>query len=135
MVAAPQEPGPLLARDVPVTLDVRRLGVIGLSGDPDLAQARACWLVVQAAVLHSPRDLSLVLLTDDDQLQPVAGTGSAACPTPAPTTCPTSDPPDPPDPPVVTVTPEVTVVTVPAPGRRSRWWATTRSRLRAGWRS
>ena len=44
---------------VPVTLGLREAGVIGV-----LSRATARWLVLQAAVLHAPRDLSVWLLVD-----------------------------------------------------------------------
>ncbi|MFJ6798514.1 FtsK/SpoIIIE domain-containing protein [Streptomyces sp. NPDC091268] len=53
---------PLVA-DVPVTLPFAELGVVGVAGDRPRALASARWLAVQAAVLHSPRDLSLVVLS------------------------------------------------------------------------
>lgn len=49
---------------VPVELDVRAAGVVGVAGPEGLPAVLGRWLVGQAAVLHSPRDLSLVLLTD-----------------------------------------------------------------------
>ncbi len=63
--AAPA-PGPATVREVPVTLDLRRLAVVGLAGEPDAVHALASWLLGQAAVLHSPRDLRLVVLTGVD---------------------------------------------------------------------
>ncbi|MGI5393466.1 FtsK/SpoIIIE domain-containing protein [Streptomyces sp. CA-251251] len=56
-------PDPPVLADVPVTLPFAQLGVVGVAGDRDRALATARWLAVQAAVLHSPRDLSLVSLT------------------------------------------------------------------------
>ncbi|MFI8302701.1 FtsK/SpoIIIE domain-containing protein [Streptomyces sp. NPDC085927] len=56
-------PEPPVLTDVPVTLPFAELGVVGVAGDRDRALATARWLAVQATVLHSPRDLSLVLLT------------------------------------------------------------------------
>ncbi|MBT2451868.1 cell division protein FtsK, partial [Streptomyces sp. ISL-43] len=53
---------PLLA-DVPVTLPFAELRVVGVAGDRARALATVRWLAVQAAVLHSPRDLSLVVLS------------------------------------------------------------------------
>ncbi|MGW7818679.1 FtsK/SpoIIIE domain-containing protein [Streptomyces puniciscabiei] len=55
-------PEPPVLRDVPVTLPFARLGVVGVAGDRARALATARWVAVQAAVLHSPRDLSLVAL-------------------------------------------------------------------------
>lgn len=49
--------------DVPVTLQFAELGVVGVAGDRQRTLATARWLAVQAAVLHSPRDLSLVVLS------------------------------------------------------------------------
>lgn len=53
---------PLVA-DVPVTLPFAELRVVGVAGDRPRALATVRWLAVQAAVLHSPRDLSLVVLS------------------------------------------------------------------------
>ncbi|MGV9890301.1 FtsK/SpoIIIE domain-containing protein [Streptomyces sp. NPDC003395] len=55
-------PEPPLLPDVPVALPFTQLGVVGVAGDRARALATARWLSVQAAVLHSPRDLSLVSL-------------------------------------------------------------------------
>jgi S-DNA-T family DNA segregation ATPase FtsK/SpoIIIE len=52
------------ARDVPVVIPLRAAGVLGLAGARDRAQALARWLVGQAAVWHSPRDLQLVVLAE-----------------------------------------------------------------------
>jgi S-DNA-T family DNA segregation ATPase FtsK/SpoIIIE len=52
-------------RDVPVTLSLKDLGVVGIAGDAAASRGLARWLVTQAAVLHSPRDLSIVILSDD----------------------------------------------------------------------
>jgi S-DNA-T family DNA segregation ATPase FtsK/SpoIIIE len=51
--------------DVPVTVPLPELGVIGLAGPPDASRALARWMVAQAAALHSPRDLSIVVLVAD----------------------------------------------------------------------
>ncbi|GLX95578.1 FtsK/SpoIIIE domain-containing protein [Herbidospora sp. NBRC 101105] len=51
------------ARDVPVALAMRRLGVAGVTGPRPGALAVARWLVAQAATLHSPRDLAIVVLS------------------------------------------------------------------------
>jgi S-DNA-T family DNA segregation ATPase FtsK/SpoIIIE len=55
---------PPLARDVPLTIDLRRVGVLGIAGPPARAAALARSLVCQLATLHSPRDVSVVLLAD-----------------------------------------------------------------------
>ena len=45
---------------VPFTLDVRRAGVVGLAGTRSTATGLARWLVLQAAILHSPGELVLM---------------------------------------------------------------------------
>ncbi|MCT9089148.1 FtsK/SpoIIIE domain-containing protein [Streptomyces sp. ASQP_92] len=60
-------PDPPLLPDLPVILPFPELGVVGVSGDRTRALATARWLTVQAATLHSPRDLSLVLLSASPQ--------------------------------------------------------------------
>jgi len=55
-------PPPPVARNVPVPLDVKALGVLGIAGDRGASRALARWLVAQAAILHSPRDLQVVVL-------------------------------------------------------------------------
>ncbi|WP_067129591.1 FtsK/SpoIIIE domain-containing protein [Microtetraspora malaysiensis] len=56
-------PEPPLARHVPVALAMRRLGVAGVTGPREAAIGSARWLVGQAAALHSPRDLAVVVLS------------------------------------------------------------------------
>src|SRR5216683_3033730 len=53
------------SRAVPVVLPMPDLGVVGLCGARAASRGLARWLVAQAAALHSPRDLSIVLLTAD----------------------------------------------------------------------
>ncbi|CCK28253.1 cell division FtsK/SpoIIIE [Streptomyces davaonensis JCM 4913] len=60
-------PEPPVLPDVPVTLPFTRLGVVGVAGERARALATARWAAVQAAVLHSPRDLSLVSLAATPQ--------------------------------------------------------------------
>ncbi|WP_263166713.1 FtsK/SpoIIIE domain-containing protein [Streptomyces sp. SCSIO ZS0520] len=48
--------------DVPVNLPFAELGVVGVAGDRPRALSTARWLAIQAAALHSPRELSLVCL-------------------------------------------------------------------------
>jgi S-DNA-T family DNA segregation ATPase FtsK/SpoIIIE len=50
-------------RGVPVTVDLRETGVLGVVGTGTQAQALLRWLIVQLATLRSPDDLHLVLLT------------------------------------------------------------------------
>lgn len=56
----PEQP---TCHDVPVALVMRRLGVAGVTGPRETALACARWLVGQAAALHSPRDLAIVVLS------------------------------------------------------------------------
>jgi S-DNA-T family DNA segregation ATPase FtsK/SpoIIIE len=65
----PELPPPPTARNVPVSLPLPLLGVIGLAGPVASSRGLARWLVGQAAALHSPRDLQIVVLTAD----PAAG--------------------------------------------------------------
>ncbi|WFE26073.1 FtsK/SpoIIIE domain-containing protein [Solwaraspora sp. WMMD791] len=50
--------------DVPVTVDVVDRKVVGLAGAAETTYATARWLVLQAAALHSPRDLRIHVLTE-----------------------------------------------------------------------
>lgn len=50
--------------DAPVSVDLERCGVVGVAGEPGPVQALARWMTAQAAVLHTPRDLRIVVLTD-----------------------------------------------------------------------
>ncbi|MER6943386.1 FtsK/SpoIIIE domain-containing protein [Nonomuraea sp. NPDC000554] len=54
---------PPVCRAVPVALAMRRLGVAGVTGPRDVATGLAGWLIGQAATLHSPRDLAIVVLS------------------------------------------------------------------------
>ncbi|GAT65074.1 cell division protein FtsK [Planomonospora sphaerica] len=56
-------PEPPACRAVPVALAMRRLGVAGLTGPRETVSGLARWLVGQAAALHSPRDLAIVVLS------------------------------------------------------------------------
>ncbi|MBL7490572.1 cell division protein FtsK [Frankia sp. AgB1.9] len=51
------------APDVPVTVALAERGVLGLAGGGAFPRVLGCWLLAQAAVLHSPRDLVVYLLT------------------------------------------------------------------------
>jgi S-DNA-T family DNA segregation ATPase FtsK/SpoIIIE len=55
-----------VAHMVPVTLPLPELGVIGLTGPRTASRGLARWLVAQAAALHSPRDLAVVVLCAGD---------------------------------------------------------------------
>jgi DNA segregation ATPase FtsK/SpoIIIE, S-DNA-T family len=50
--------------DAPVTIPLRQRGVLGVAGPGDTPRAVGRWLVAQAAVLHSPTDLQICVLTD-----------------------------------------------------------------------
>ncbi|MGH3871883.1 MAG: FtsK/SpoIIIE domain-containing protein [Pseudonocardiaceae bacterium] len=52
------------ALDAPVTVALRESGVLGIAGPTQPARALARWVLAQAAVLHSPNDLQIYLLTD-----------------------------------------------------------------------
>ncbi len=52
------------APDVPVTVALPERGVLGIAGRGGLPRVLACWLIAQAATLHSPRDLAIYILTD-----------------------------------------------------------------------
>ncbi|WP_030907658.1 FtsK/SpoIIIE domain-containing protein [Streptosporangium amethystogenes] len=56
-------PAPPTCQAVPVALAMRRLGVAGLTGPRETTAGLARWLVGQAAALHSPRDLAIVVLS------------------------------------------------------------------------
>jgi S-DNA-T family DNA segregation ATPase FtsK/SpoIIIE len=61
----PSMPPAPVAHAVPVPMPLAELGVVGLSGPRDRSRALARWLVAQAAALHSPRDLAIVVLSAD----------------------------------------------------------------------
>ena len=57
-----------VVRSVPdalATVPVAECGVVGVAGPGDSARAVGRWLVASAAILHSPSDLRIYLLTDD----------------------------------------------------------------------
>ncbi|SDK24393.1 DNA segregation ATPase FtsK/SpoIIIE, S-DNA-T family [Nonomuraea maritima] len=54
---------PPICRSVPVALPMRRLGVAGVTGSREAATSLASWLIAQAATLHSPRDLAVVVVS------------------------------------------------------------------------
>jgi S-DNA-T family DNA segregation ATPase FtsK/SpoIIIE len=51
-------------RDAPVTVPLAERGVLGVAGPGDEPRALGRWLVAQIAVLHSPNDVQLCVLTD-----------------------------------------------------------------------
>ncbi len=60
--------GPLLwtAPDVPVTIPLREVGVVGIAGSPDQCRSVAMWAVAQVAALHSPSDTVVSVLLGSD---------------------------------------------------------------------
>lgn len=63
-VKGPASASSTLLPDVPLTVDLRTVGTLGLVGEPARTAALARWLVAQIAVLHSPEDVSVWLLSD-----------------------------------------------------------------------
>lgn len=53
--------------DAPIGMDLTGHGVVGVAGPAAEVQPLARWMAVQAAVLHTPRDLRIVLLTDSSR--------------------------------------------------------------------
>lgn len=53
--------------DAPIGMDLSGHGVVGVAGPAAEVQPLARWMAVQAAVLHTPRDLRIVLLTDSSR--------------------------------------------------------------------
>ncbi|MET7451257.1 FtsK/SpoIIIE domain-containing protein [Streptomyces sp. NPDC005574] len=52
--------------DAPVALPLKDLGVVGIAGPGDSAQALGRWAVAQTAVLHSPLDVQFYVLTENE---------------------------------------------------------------------
>ncbi|MGW6281454.1 FtsK/SpoIIIE domain-containing protein [Kribbella sp. NPDC055071] len=50
--------------DAPIALPLRGHGVVGLAGPADTIRGLARWMAVQAAVLHSPQALRIVVLAE-----------------------------------------------------------------------
>jgi S-DNA-T family DNA segregation ATPase FtsK/SpoIIIE len=59
-------PDPLV-RDVPLPVGLRDLGVLGIAGPARLSRPALAWVVAQLAVLHSPRDVRFVVLTEEPE--------------------------------------------------------------------
>jgi S-DNA-T family DNA segregation ATPase FtsK/SpoIIIE len=53
-----------LIPDAPVTISLSERPVAGVAGQADLPKAAGRWLAAQIAVLHSPEDVQLTILTD-----------------------------------------------------------------------
>ncbi|MCW2504989.1 MAG: cell division protein FtsK, partial [Actinomycetia bacterium] len=56
-------PVPPTVHSVPVSVPLASLGVVGIAGPRPQALGLARWLLAQAAILHSPRDLSIAILS------------------------------------------------------------------------
>jgi DNA segregation ATPase FtsK/SpoIIIE, S-DNA-T family len=56
--------GPPRVNDVPITVALANVGVLGIAGPRGARTALARTIIGQLAVLHSPRDLALVVLTE-----------------------------------------------------------------------
>lgn len=63
--AAP-EPLPTRLTDVPVSLNLQAVGLLGIVGHPSTAHATARWLLAQCATFHAPRELRIAVLTAPD---------------------------------------------------------------------
>ena len=59
-----EEAAPRVLDLVPVWLDLKQVGVLGVAGDQETAPSLAHWFVAQTALLHSPRDVRIVVLSD-----------------------------------------------------------------------
>ncbi|RBY80901.1 hypothetical protein DQ238_07625 [Geodermatophilus sp. TF02-6] len=57
---------PPVLHDVPVTVDLRTIGVLGVVGSAGPAAALLRWLLVQLGTLRSPDDLRLVVISSGD---------------------------------------------------------------------
>ncbi|MEV6893138.1 FtsK/SpoIIIE domain-containing protein [Kribbella sp. NPDC051137] len=55
--------------DAPICVPLRGHGVLGIAGAPATTRALARWLTIQAAVLHSPQALRIVVLAEADDAQ------------------------------------------------------------------
>lgn len=60
------EPLPTLLPDVPVTLNLQAVGLLGIVGQAATAHATARWLVGQCVTFHAPRELRIAVLTAHD---------------------------------------------------------------------
>ncbi|MFC5822588.1 FtsK/SpoIIIE domain-containing protein, partial [Nonomuraea insulae] len=54
---------PPLLRGVPVTVDLREIGVLGVIGPPDPVDGLLRWLLVQLGTLRAPDELRLIVIT------------------------------------------------------------------------
>jgi hypothetical protein len=62
----PPEPLPTQLPDVPVTLNLQAVGLLGIVGQASTAHATARWLLAQCATFHAPEELRIAVLTAHD---------------------------------------------------------------------
>jgi DNA segregation ATPase FtsK/SpoIIIE, S-DNA-T family len=55
--------------DIPIGVELGELGVVGVAGASAPVQSLARWCMAQTAVLHSPRDVRVVLLTESSRAE------------------------------------------------------------------
>lgn len=55
------------APDVPVGVPLAQVGVTGVAGPPDRTRRLAGWMLAQAVAAHTPADLSVVVLAQDEE--------------------------------------------------------------------
>ncbi|MFP5352072.1 MAG: FtsK/SpoIIIE domain-containing protein [Actinomycetota bacterium] len=72
--AVDREPDPQLEPlqvlpSVPLTFDLREARVMGIVGDRPSVEALGRWVLLQLATLHSPEDVSMAVLVDDDGIE------------------------------------------------------------------
>jgi S-DNA-T family DNA segregation ATPase FtsK/SpoIIIE len=60
------EPLPALLPDVPVTLNLQAVGLLGIVGQASTTNATARWLLAQCATFHAPHELRIAVLTAHD---------------------------------------------------------------------
>jgi len=60
------EPLPALLPDVPVTLNLQAVGLLGIVGQASTARSTARWLLAQCATFHAPHELRIAVLTAHD---------------------------------------------------------------------
>lgn len=65
---ADKRPDPVLP-PVPVVVDLKHAGVLGVAGTDPQLRACARWLVAELAALHSPRNLGIMVLTNAELRQ------------------------------------------------------------------
>jgi S-DNA-T family DNA segregation ATPase FtsK/SpoIIIE len=61
----PESP-PTLLPDVPVTLNLQAVGLLGIVGQASTTHATARWLLAQCATFHAPHELRIAVLTAHD---------------------------------------------------------------------